>query len=161
MPIKILLIFAFTAALLLSTNGSAAPPKGYIKPAEKDKCPVCGMFVSKYPDWVAEVVYQDGAYRVFDGAKDMFKYLADMKTYEPKRRKEDISAIYVTDYYAVLPVDAGKAFFVVGSDVYGPMGAELVPFEKEADAAEFKKDHAGRRILRFTDVTAAVLKTLD
>ncbi len=27
-----------------------------IKPSPKDKCPVCGMFVAKYPKWVAEIV---------------------------------------------------------------------------------------------------------
>ncbi len=34
---------------------------GPITPKPTDKCPVCGMFVSKYPDWVAQVVYRDGA----------------------------------------------------------------------------------------------------
>ncbi|HTG01652.1 MAG TPA: nitrous oxide reductase accessory protein NosL [Nitrospirota bacterium] len=147
--------------LLLSTPVFSGPAREYAKPVEKDKCPVCGMFVAKYPDWVAEIVFSDGTYRVFDGAKDMFKYLADPRTYDPKRTLEDISVIYVTDYYTVHPVDARKAFFVIGSDVYGPMGAEFVPFEKESDATEFKKDHDGRRILKFSDVTPVVLKKFD
>ena len=29
-------------------------------PGSKDTCPVCGMFVSRYPDWVATVLYKDG-----------------------------------------------------------------------------------------------------
>jgi copper chaperone NosL len=134
---------------------------GFVKPSGKDKCPVCGMFVSGYSDWVAEVVYRDGTYRVFDGAKDLFKYLADLKTYEPQRKLEAPSFVYVTDYYNVRPIDGRKAFFVLGSDVFGPMGAELIPFEKETDAAEFMKDHKGRRILGFSEVVPAVLKTLE
>ena len=47
------------------------------------------------------------------------------------------------------------------SDVFGPMGKELVPFDKEADAREFKKDHKGAAILRFKDVTEAVVKGMD
>jgi len=154
-------VLIIIASLMLSNSPVSSGEKSYVKPAEKDKCPVCGMFVAKYPDWVAEVVFRDGTYRVFDGSKDMFKYLADLKTYERSRKQEDISAIFVTDYYDVRPINAHKAFFVIGSDVYGPMGAEFVPFEKESDAKEFKKDHDGRRILKFSDVTPAVLKTFE
>jgi copper chaperone NosL len=131
---------------------------GYTKPAEQDKCPVCGMFVAKYPDWIAEVRFQDGGYAVFDGPKDLFKYLADLKRYAPDRRQEDLKAIYVMDYYTVRPIDGATAFYVTGSDVYGPMGAEFIPFEKETDAREFLKDHGGKRILRFKDITQTVLK---
>ena len=135
--------------------------KGFVKPAEKDKCPVCGMFVAKYPDWIAEVRFRDGGYAVFDGPKDLFKYLADLKRYAPGRRQEDIKALSVMDYYAVRPIDGSTAFYVTGSDVYGPMGAEFIPFEKERDAREFLKDHGGKHILRFKDITPAVLKGLE
>ena len=49
----------------------------------------------------------------------------------------------------------------MGSDIYGPMGRELIPFEKETDAREFMKDHKGKSMLRFTDVTPDILKGLD
>ena len=42
------------------------------KPAATSTCPVCGMFVAKYPQWVATVVWRDGTAAHFDGAKDMF-----------------------------------------------------------------------------------------
>ena len=58
-------------------------------------------------------------------------------------------------------IDAGSAFFVVGSDVYGPMGKELIPFISRADAEAFKKDHKGNRILRFEDIKPGVIKKLD
>ena len=50
---------------------------------------------------------------------------------------------------------------MIGSDVLGPMGHELVPLATRADAEDFVKDHKGRRILRFDDVTAEVLAQLD
>ena len=54
-----------------------------------------------------------------------------------------------------------KAWYVVGSDVYGPMGKELMPFKDEAAAKEFKVDHKGTAILSFQDITPALIKTLD
>jgi copper chaperone NosL len=150
----------FILFVLLTGAAAAAPAAGYVKPKDKDKCPVCGMFVYKYPDWVAEVLFKDGAYAVFDGAKDLFKYLLDPSGPGGKRRKE-MTGIIVTDYYAVRPIDAEQAFYVIGSDQYGPMGKELVPFERQQDAQEFLKDHQGKRIIRFRDVTPAVLQELE
>lgn len=149
------------ALLLVAVAGASADPAGYIKPSSKDKCPVCGMFVAKYPDFVAEIVFKDGSYAVFDGPKDMFKYYLDVSRYNPAKRPDDIRSIFVTDYYGVQPTDAVSAFYVIGSDVYGPMGRELIPFVAEDDAQEFMKDHAGKQVLRFGEVTAEVVKTLD
>ena len=149
-------------ALLLFSTSLAAGSEGasYRKPVEKDKCPVCGMFVARYPDWIAEVIFRDGTYLVFDGPKDLFHCLTDMKKYASGRTKEDIQALFVMDYYELVPIDGVKAWYVTGSDVYGPMGAELIPFRKETDAREFLKDHQGSRIVSYKDVTAQVLKAL-
>ena len=131
------------------------------KPSAKDKCPVCGMFVAKYPDWLAAIRLRDGSHVYFDGAKDMFKYLLDPKKYDPARKPGDIQAAAVMDYYGLAWIDAGQAWYVLGSDVYGPMGRELIPLKKEADAREFMKDHKGLKIIRYSDVTPEVVKTLD
>ena len=131
------------------------------KPTARDKCPVCGMFVAKYPDWLAAVRLRDGSHVFFDGAKDMSKYVHDPKKYDASRRPKDIEAVLVMDYYALTWIDARKAWYVLGSDVYGPMGRELIPLEKEDDAREFMKDHKGMRIIRFSEATPEVIKTLD
>jgi nitrous oxide reductase accessory protein NosL len=127
----------------------------------KDKCPVCGMFVAKYPDFVAEVLFKNGSYAVFDGTKDMFKYYFDMKKYDHARNQQDIEAIYVTDYYSLNLIDGLRAYYVLGSNVYGPMGNELIPFAKESDAKEFMKDHQGKSIVTFQDVKYEMVKALD
>jgi len=131
------------------------------QPNMKDKCPVCGMFVAKYPDFMAEVVFRDGGRTFFDGAKDMFKYYFNLKKYVPDRRLEDIAAVYVSDYYKLAPIQGFSAWYVLGSDVYGPMGKELIAFEKEADARGFMKDHKGKSLLRFQDIRPETLKGLD
>jgi copper chaperone NosL len=154
--------FAIAILIILWTAGLLGAEEGKpLKPSPKDKCPVCGMFVAKYPDFLAEVIFSDGSYAFFDGAKDMFKYLLNMRKYNPAKKPGDIAKVYVTDYYDLTPIDGLEAFYVIGSDVYGPMGRELIPFKKEADAKGFMKDHKGRALLTFKGVTAEVLKELD
>ena len=130
-------------------------------PQARDTCPVCGMLVARYPAWIATVVYADGKTDHFDGAKDLFKYLFDLPRYAPGRTDDDIVAIGVTEYYGLSRIDAYSAWYVVGSDVLGPMGHELVPLTSEDDAREFLEDHAGVRILRFDDIDPGLLRDLD
>ena len=137
--------------------GDAAP----VKPGPKDKCPVCGMFVAKYPDWVAALDFTDGTRYFFDGVKDMMKYRFNLARYAPGKTAADIRDVHVTDYYRLELIDGRRAFYVVGSDVYGPMGKELVPFEKEAEAREFMKDHKGNAVLRFDEIDPGLVKSLD
>jgi copper chaperone NosL len=144
--------------MILPVQGKAGD---FPKPGARDKCPVCGMFIAKYPDWTATIVFKDGSPVFFDGGKDMFKYLLDLKRYNPAKQAGDITSVLVTDYYALAPVDGKKAIYVLGSNVYGPMGKELIPFEKKEDAAEFMKDHAGKSLLKFNDITPAVVRTMD
>jgi nitrous oxide reductase accessory protein NosL len=150
------------ALLALVLTGATARAGEAILPApgERDKCPVCGMFVKAYPEWTAAVVYRDGHAHYFDGAKDLFKFLAGPTRYAPQHRADEVSGVVVTEYYGLSPIDARDALFVVGSDVLGPMGRELVPLADAPAAGEFVKDHGGRT-LRFDEVTAAVLKELD
>jgi copper chaperone NosL len=149
------------ALMLFPAIPAGAGEQGFVKPAEREKCPVCGMFVAKYPDWTAEVIFKDGSHAVFDGPKDLFKFLLDMKQFAPGRSPVDIASVFVQDYYAVKPVDGKKAFYVLGSDVNGPMGRELVAFAGETEAREFLRDHHGKKLLRFQEITPAVLGELE
>ena len=134
-----------------------APPA----PSAKEKCPVCGMFVAPYPNWQGVIVYKDGGRSYFDGPKDLFTFYLAPEKYGSARKRADIADIYVTDYYAVAATDGRKAFYVIGSDVRGAMGKELVPFAKKSDADGFLKDHRGRKVLRFDEITPATLKSLE
>jgi len=85
----------------------------------------------------------------------------DLGRWAPGHRAEDIAVIAVTDYYGVGRIDAHVAWYVIGSDVLGPMGHELIPHASEAEAQEFLQDHKGLRILRFGDVDLELLQRLD
>ena len=143
---------------VLSARAADLKPR---TPKPSDKCPVCGMFVAKYPDFAGQVVFRDGVVYFFDGAKDLFKYYLNLATYSPRRKQQDIAAIFVTSYYSLAPIDGRKAWYVSGSDVFGPMGRELVPFENEAEAREFKTDHKGKAVLKFPEVTLGILRDLE
>ncbi len=154
------LILTLTLTLTLSFPAWAGERQP-IKPSVRDKCPVCGMFVAKYPDFLAQVIFKDGSYAFFDGAKDMFKYVLNLKKYQPSKKPSDIESVNVTDYYNLTFVNGYEASYVIGSDVFGPMGRELIPFEKKADAEEFMKDHKGKSILKFKEITVEIMKGLD
>ena len=153
----ILLTLTLTLTLSLSWSGERKP----MKPSPKDRCPVCGMFVAKYPDWLCQILFKDGTNVFFDGAKDMFRYSLNLQKYNPSKKISDIDTIYVTDYYSLNLIDGYRAYYVIGSDVYGPMGREFIPFEKEQDAREFMKDHKGKTILKFKEITPELVKGMD
>ncbi len=73
------------------------------------------MFVAKYPDWLSQIIFKDGTTFFFDGPKDMFKFYFNLQRYSPKKKIEDIDALYVTDYYSLLPIDGVAAFYVIGT----------------------------------------------
>lgn len=149
------------ALLALTTSGYAADDPSPKKPGPADKCPVCGMFVAKYPDFIASAVFKDDSQAFFDGVKDLMKYYFDLAKYNPSKKTADIAAIHVTDYYSLKLIDGRQAYYVVGSDVYGPMGRELIPFAEEKGAKEFLRDHKGKSLLKFPEITPALIGTLD
>jgi len=117
-----------------------------------EKCPICGMFVYKYPKWATQIFYGEKHYS-FDGAKDMLKYYFD--------NKEGITEMLILDWYTQKTIDATKAFYVIGSDAYGPMGNELIGFKDERDAKTFYMDHRGTKVLKFDEITKEVVYKLD
>jgi len=118
----------------------------------KDKCPVCGMFLYKYPKWVSRIYYGKKSFS-FDGIKDMMKYYFS--------ESKNPTLLLVQDYYSAQTIDATKAYFVIGSDVYGPMGNELIALKSEAYAKKFLLDHRGKKIVRFSEITPKLVEELD
>lgn len=134
---------------------------------KKEKCPVCGMFVYKYEKWASQIFYKYNSrehHYSFDGVKDMMKFYfapnEECKDCQIKS-KDEITKILVIDYYTQKTIDASKAFYVIGSDVYGPMGDELIPFKNEKDAKTFYMDHSGSKIIKFEDIKAQEVYKLD
>lgn len=148
-------------AVLLMVSAANAQTVSSLKIKTSDKCPVCGMFVAKYQDFLAYMIFKDGSYAAFDGVKDMMKCYLDMARYLPARKPSDVNTMMVKDYYTMRMIDAFAAYYIIGSDVLGPMGRELIPHESEKKADEFMQDHLGKKLLKFPQITPAILKELD
>ncbi|MCP5522334.1 MAG: nitrous oxide reductase accessory protein NosL [Verrucomicrobiales bacterium] len=125
------------------------------------QCPVCGMFVAPYPAWTCHAGLYDGNHFVFDGCKDLFRFCQHVSRYAPSYREADVAGIKVTDYYTGTLIDGRAAFYVIGSDVLGPMGQEAIPFATRDSAEEFRVDHHGDRVLAFGEITADLISDLD
>ncbi len=141
---------AVTAYLIHKQHTTDQNTPDKINVPQKAKCPVCGMFVAKYPKWVAYMQDTKGNKLYFDGVKDMMKYYFNHpdETFDP---------ILVSDFYTLRPIDGKKAWYVIGSNVYGPMGEELIPFKTRQDAQTFLKEHFGKQIITFDQIRESYL----
>jgi copper chaperone NosL len=156
---RILLLF-MGIQLVLSAPTSFAGNEPVDTVSEQTRCSVCGMFVAKYPNWLAQIQYDDLAQtRFFDGPKDMMVFYFNPERYNGPPR-DAIKEIFVKDYYTLNWLSARDAHYVIGSDTYGPMGHELIPFETREAAASFSKDHHGKEILTFDEITPDLIESL-
>jgi nitrous oxide reductase accessory protein NosL len=152
------LVLAITTSLaLVAVAADDVTPRA---PGPRDACRVCGMFVAPHPEWLAQIVADDGTTLFFDGCKDLFTYLLDPDRFGAPVPDDRVAAVFVTSYYDQTAMPARQALFVAGSDVYGPMGAELVPLSDREEAEEFMRDHNGAAIFRFEDIDATVVASL-
>lgn len=148
--------FACLFSSVLAGNPLLAQPVKDISPQER--CSVCGMFVGKYPDWVTQVRLSNNTVKFFDGVKDMMAFSFNPASFGASGQK--IEEIWVKDYYTLAWLDGRSAWYVMGSDVYGPMGHEFIPFSSAAAAENFRKDHKGTKVVRFDEITEPMVQSL-
>lgn len=145
------------------TQARAVPPDA--------RCPVCGMFPARSPDWAAQIIFEDGDAHFFDSPLSLFMYLQDMARYGSGRQPQQIVAQYVTD--AGRPpasaddegpssrwIDARSAFYVHGSSATGPMRAGNLPAFASRDAAQAFAARRGGVVLAFADIDAPLIASL-
>ncbi len=126
--------------------------------ASRERCPVCGMFVAKYPDWLTQVRLSNGMVKFFDGVKDMMAFTLSPASFgAPGQAAREI---WVKDYYTLAWLDGRSAWYVIGSDIYGPMGHEFIPFASAAAAENFRKDHKGTKVIRFGEITEPLVQSM-
>lgn len=143
-------VFLLVLLVLLSPPTlPALVAAGWTQPGSEARCPVCGMFVAKYRNWLSAIVLKDGSTVYFDGPKDMFRYFFEIGRYLPQGGPGDVAEMFVTEYYSVRPLPVADVYFVTGSDVLGPMGKELVPVAGLDAARTFQRDHGGVKVMQF------------
>ena len=127
------------------------------------RCPVCGMYPARAPEWAAQLIFANGNAHFFDSPLSFFLYLRDVERYSPGMDAEQIAALYVTDASvrgALRWIDARTAFYVHGSDARGPMRAGNLPAFATRAAAQAFVTQRGGRVLEFEGVDAALVAQL-
>jgi copper chaperone NosL len=153
-------IVALALFLLVASGVGATPPVDPLfSITEQTRCPVCGMLVGKYPLWLTQVRLSDGTTAAFDGVKDMAAYVFAPQAFAAKEGAT-VTEIAVKDYYSQRWINGKSAWYVLGSDVLGPMGHELIPFADKVEAETFLKDHRGSRLLPHAEISRELVEEL-
>ncbi len=124
------------------------------------RCPVCGMYPYRTPQWTAQIVFNDQTASSFDSPADMFRFINNMMLFDKTHKPADIGAIWVADYTTKAWVDAKKAFYVLGSKARGPMNDPNLPAFASREAADAHVKAEGGKVLGFGEVTREVIKSL-
>ncbi len=132
-----LLVAGVTTALLV--NGCKK---------QEPRCKNCGMKIDPTSQWRAELVGPDGAVTPFDTPRCALQSWRSGKT--------QAKSLRVQDYYDRQAKDGSEVRFVIGGDVVGPMGPDLVPVDP-ARVSKFIQDHAADRALKLEEITSDVL----
>ncbi len=113
-------------------------------------CKHCGMPSQDHPQWQAKIELEKETFW-FCSPRCMFSRYHELQAGQARR-------LWVKDYYTLKFIDAKKAYFVQDSKILGPMGADFVPFGQESAAQDFLKEHTGKKILPFQEITPQRLK---
>ncbi|HEY9209483.1 MAG TPA: nitrous oxide reductase accessory protein NosL [Acidovorax sp.] len=124
------------------------------------RCPVCGMYPARSPQWAAQTIFANGDAHFFDSPLSLFQYLANVGQYSPGRTAQDLVARYVTDTETSTWIAADTAMYVDGSSARGPMRAGNLPAFASAEAAWRFAGQRDGRVIAFGSVDGAVLERL-
>jgi hypothetical protein len=112
------------------------------------RCRHCGMRIDPTSAWHAELVGDDGKVTAFDTPRCALTSWRSGAT--PAR------SIRVQEYYDRKARDGSELRFVIGGDVLGPMGPDLVPVDPPR-SSKFIQDHGADRALALDEITAPLL----
>ena len=157
-------LLASVAAFRLGWNGlglvvrsAGATSSRFPEPDKKDRCPVCGMFVYKYPRWAAGFVFPSGKTYFHCCPKCMLHNLNNINKYQPGETRENLELIWVTEYYTTRRMAALDVLFVVGTHLVGPMGLDLIPVKGREAANNLQRDYNGHLILTIDQITPEII----
>ncbi len=151
--IKKAIIILMSTSLLMAAG---------IEVTKKDRCLIRQLKVYEQPAWIARAkTKQKTVY--FSSPKSMFEYY-----FNPIRwtslgalTSSDIVSVTVTDFTTLEAIDAKKAFYVYGSNQISPGGDDLPAFATKQEAEVFSKKYNGKRILKFDEVSNALVSLIN
>jgi nitrous oxide reductase accessory protein NosL len=118
---------------------------------KEERCMNCGMKIDRASAWRAELVAADGSVAQFDSPRCALTAWRGGKVQGKTLR--------VQEYYDRRFRDAAELRFVIGGDVSGPMGPDLVPVDPSR-ALKFIQDHGADRAVALGEITPDVLAAI-
>lgn len=115
------------------------------------RCKHCGMKIDPASAWRADLVTADGMITSFDTPRCAFTSW--------RSGKSQAVSLKVQDYYDRRWRNAEELRFMIGGDVVGPMGPDLVPVDPSR-STKFIQDHSADRALRLDEITMDVLSNV-
>lgn len=109
------------------------------------------MRIDPSSPWRAELVGSDGTVTEFDTPRCALSSWRSGQTAATELR--------VQEYYERRTCGGSEVRFILGGDVLGPMGRDLVPVEPSR-ATKFIQDHGADRALKLDEVTMDVLRSI-
>lgn len=125
------------------------------------RCPVCGMYPARFPRWAAQAIYRDSATQFFDSPVNLHVFLDDVGRFAAGYRREDVTAMFVTDIMSGRWTDAAGAWYVHESDVAGPMREGNLPAFTHREAAERFASERGGTVLSSQEIDEEILRSLS
>ncbi|HBN8344686.1 TPA: nitrous oxide reductase accessory protein NosL [Pseudomonas aeruginosa] len=160
LPLRPLLGTLLLGLLLAGCDASRddATALGPVPIASGDECHVCGMLIEEMPGPKGEAVLP-GAVRKFCSTAELFGWWL-----QPENRQGQ-ARLYVHDMSQAdwrhpddaRLIDATRAYYVVGIQRPGGMGATLTSFADEEAATRLAAEEGGR-VLRFDEIDQTVLQ---
>ena len=125
------------------------------------RCPVCGMFPARAPQWAAQAIFKNGDTHYFDSPVSLYLFLQSVERFSPGRSAGDVAATFVTDMSTRAWTPAAQAHYVHGSKALGPMRNGNLPAFASLEAARRFAGQQGGQVLRADQITSALLVPLD
>lgn len=117
--------------------------------AGKEKCPVCGMEVAKYPHNKCQIQTKEGTTVHFCATQCLFEFYQNHQKYGVDEL--NIQFVWVVDYDSHQWVYGQNCYFAVGTSRKGPMGKEAFPFVNRGKAKKFVAQYGGK-VVTFENV---------
>ncbi|MBU2646245.1 nitrous oxide reductase accessory protein NosL [bacterium] len=148
-------LLGFILLWLVFGGCSSGPASGPRIIESHKECPLCGMYPAKYPLFNCQIIFEDGSYEAFDSAAGLLVYLyfPDKTGFPVKKTRQ----VFFKDYLYEKWIDANTTWFVMGSEILGPMGIEFLPVSDRRLALEVQKQEKGAAIVSFLEIDRAFM----
>ena len=128
--------------------------EGNMQVSKEDTCSICGMPIHKHLRFATGIEIKDGAAFYFCGTQCLIRAWLKPEIYIGVP-KENLKTSVVTSYFNGENLNGKNAFFIMGSDVMGPMGPSMIALATEREKEAFISRHGGTSVFGIDSISKA------